>query len=331
MGGWRRSTRNSCRLSMRAGGSLPPLSSWQQRQHLGLDLNSQPSGVGNIYETVDLPTTTTTGGRRPSSVCSSTTTSRLAGQTRLREHYDDNDDDDEQQQQENQQLLLVVDDCFASDQNDKNYQLGRRNPNAAEEEEEENNKEGEGYEGSQAADGHTGEGHSNRRQTLSEMYRQPADVCGHYQVPSRQVTGSTVSDELNELIETKRKRTLMMLKAKEAPRASFELVSPVEPEHLGPPAPIDEGGPKCGSPSNGSHYENLHLDEGGAVEEDEQPDCDRHPQLKADHSNQQVIVRDNSVVSPSESQNFNTLSMASDVLGDLSQEESSLVQQLGPN
>lgn len=166
----------------------------------------------------------------------------------------------------------------------------------------------------------------SKQQAYSEINRRPRDVCGHYQVPSQsKLTAPTVNDELNQLIETKRKRTLMMLKSKEAPKASFELTSPLEPElpsleretshHLTPDDPSDQHLP----PSDASHYENLHLD-------------GHEPDIEAPGDDQQVIVvTNNSVVSPSESQNFQTLSLVSDGLGDLSQEENSLVQQLGPS
>lgn len=164
---------------------------------------------------------------------------------------------------------------------------------------------------------------------------------GHYQVPLGPQAAS-LQDELDHLIESKRKRTLMLLRAREAPRASIELTSPIEetpqattdhPTMLNSADSIErleDEAQRCRSPAL-SDYENLHAANrcstptATATTNHSPPvDGDVCVQIMANNKGQ-------SVISPSESQNFNTLSQASDILGDLSQEENSIVQQLGEN
>lgn len=167
---------------------------------------------------------------------------------------------------------------------------------------------------------------------------------GHYQVPSASFATyskvPSVNDEVNQLIETKRKRTLLLLRAKEAPRASFEQNSSIEEQ-----SPLmdqngdgdDEERADTCSPTVLSEYENLNLtnhintnnDNDGIDSakvnlidgiEEKKVEEKLIPQTQADQ------LAD--IVSPSESQNFNTLSLVSDVLEDFSQDDNSLVQQL---
>lgn len=174
----------------------------------------------------------------------------------------------------------------------------------------------------------------------------------HYQVPNNAKntkdsgsvqqlpTAALVSEEMNQLMETKRMRTLEMLRSKEAPKASFELTSPVIERYddLAGLALITnhaqdqsnysltkEQGTRdiLGSPdshqTNASYYENAgNHDSTNEKQQQQEQSADREPSGE-------------SLMSPSESQNFNTLSLVSDVLGDLSHEENSLVQQVGPN
>lgn len=160
-----------------------------------------------------------------------------------------------------------------------------------------------------------------------------------YRAESSLMPPNLIEEELDQMIESKRKRTLLLLRAKEAPRASIELTSPAEEEpdclHL-----LGVEG-RARSPAVLSDYENV----GDGSSQDElqhdsvlanastDPDVvDRTDQTDLVGGATQVQQRSSgdqlSFVSPSESQNFNTLSIVSDILGDLSQEESSLVQQL---
>lgn len=266
-----------------------------------------------------------------------------------------------------------------------------------------------------------------RQQVQAKQQQQPqqqlsfyqADQAGHYQVPATLAAGATatataagaatayatintlngncsnsyrsapsINDELNQLIETKRKRTLLLLRAKEAPKASVEQTSSADDDTQMVADNLSCDG-AC-SPALLSDYENLsnnYLDqEEGDGEGEEAAKClvqkssrenhhlsrgeENSPALKKeietrdmpameDQQQQQQQTDSNKwlqnkeevqepskegkdqggckedskatgfVVSPSESQNFNTLSESSDVLADLSQEESSLVQQLG--
>lgn len=175
-----------------------------------------------------------------------------------------------------------------------------------------------------------------------ETAKDTIDIVGHYQVPSttnninnnnnttyaavihHQVArrSPTVNDELNQIIETKRKKTLLLLKSKEAPKASFEKTSPVDEvsssQATFPPDTILD------RPSSSpvlSDYENVsshNLNSNGVMEQEYKP-------LNRDVSKDEEEA---DILSPSESQNFNTLSIVSDVLGDLSLEDHSVVNQL---
>lgn len=166
----------------------------------------------------------------------------------------------------------------------------------------------------------------------------------------------SVNDEVNQIIETKRKRTLLLLKSKEAPKASFEITSPVEetgslqlqpaPSQLPPQlssssstalfpetALIEQ---RPNSPTALSDYENVDTNTTNNLDNTEEPHQKHRSldKLEQDISQDidQTTIRDceedPSFVSPSESQNFNTLSIVSDILGDLSQEDHSIVNQL---
>lgn len=232
----------------------------------------------------------------------------------------------------------------------------------------------------------------------------------HYQVPQPQARSLTstpyhtvtsaitpLNEELNQLIEAKRKRTLMLLRAKEAPRASVELTSqtddPSSHSLEPPPQPSLTTGVNdlASCPSEAirvvspaaSDYDNLsdHIkqqqqfvdfvsrsdepssdplatvddDSGGddqleAVRNTDKIDVEddnvralnslfvnrrkQSPDDKSEHADSgpnEIVspTRDvDDVISPSESQNFNTLSLVSDILGDFSQDDNSLVQQL---
>lgn len=173
------------------------------------------------------------------------------------------------------------------------------------------------------------------RATRSQLEPQAVVGAGHS-------TSSLLNEERNQLIETKRKRTLMLLKAKEAPMASIEITSPIEEV-----AVIVDIEPQVAqqaeqlSPASGvSDYENLNLsskiDPPVATGSSEVVELEAAAaeNINQEQQQQQEAPSDpigdaSGVISPSESQNFNTLSITSDILGDLSQEENSLVQQLG--
>lgn len=160
-----------------------------------------------------------------------------------------------------------------------------------------------------------------------------------YRAGSSPMPPNLIEEELDQMIESKRKRTLLLLRAREAPRASIEITSPADEEpdclHL-----LDVDG-RARSPAVLSDYENVgagssqyelqhdsvlanaSTDPEGMDGTDQTGLVDGATQRQQRFSEEQL-----SFVSPSESQNFNTLSIVSDVLGDLSQEESSLVQQL---
>lgn len=198
-----------------------------------------------------------------------------------------------------------------------------------------------------------------------------SDGFGHYQVPSMNANATysavihhnhsiisrgapNVNDEVNQIIETKRKKTLLLLKSKEAPKASFEITSPVEETsslQLSPPqlplqsllsssstalfpktALIEQ---RTSSPTALSDYENVNTNTNNL--DNEEPyhqknrsldKLDREVSLDIDQTTTKDCQENSSVVSPSESQNFNTLSIVSDILGDLSQEDHSIVNQL---
>lgn len=158
----------------------------------------------------------------------------------------------------------------------------------------------------------------------------------HYQVPTYSTIQRVptplrgfVSDEMENLIETKRKRTLLLLRLKEAPRASIEFTSPTTDDDMMLGQGEGQGLTSTSPMTVLSDYENLNNDEDDAT----RPLMDQPlatetvwPEIleTASQPGEGVAVD----ISPSEtSQNFNTLSLTSDLL-DLSQEENSLVQQL---
>lgn len=164
-----------------------------------------------------------------------------------------------------------------------------------------------------------------------------SQVC-HYQVPStasNRVKGNdseSVQDEMSrQLIEIKRKRTLKLLKAKEAPRASIEVTSPLGEDDGETLAVL-------------SYYENMSDNVGDSnrslaspIElkpESPSPPPDHFSAEVTAHADDegQAVAEGSSqaksfVISPSESQNLNTLSLISDIQGDLTQEGDSIVQQ----
>lgn len=279
---------------------------------------------------------------------------------------------------------------------------------------------------------------ANSRQTHTLNYND--DQHHHYQVPqhsSRSLSATPydigtkhpitpLNEELNQLVEAKRKKTLMLLRTKEAPRASIELTSQADDPMLeSQPSlspsqsneidvkplsstsisdlnngatnrvaqgPATEGVSRTVSPV-ASDYDNLsnHINQLKLEQRQQQqfvdmPACcdntstaahdeagegnngvdakhdkigdddnvralndmfkrkesktspeDKKSATKLDADNPDnfsswmVETHNNKdeLVSPSESsQNFNTLSLVSDILGDLSQEDNSLVQQL---
>jgi len=156
--------------------------------------------------------------------------------------------------------------------------------------------------------------------TVSGYDRAPTYAVVHTPSQSRVNTTSHVNDEINQLIEIKRKRTLLLLKAKEAPRASIEVTSPIEENPIA--VDSDHQSEARLSPVL-SDYENLSSKNLDAINRlDNQALEAKIATYCGDDCGAEVV-------SPSESQNFNTLSIVSDILGDLSQEENSLVQQLG--
>lgn len=180
---------------------------------------------------------------------------------------------------------------------------------------------------------------------------------------------STVKDEMNQLIDSKRKKTLLLLKAKEAPRASFELTSPTEEETTTSSNSVNANQLERSHSSSTlespvmSDYENLYLSRNDVDTLKAEPvdsrentisnnkkkkkkketasDCKRvvppstssRVDLRGGKSDACESVPNieedaESIATPSELQNLNTLSIVSDILGDLSHEENSLVQQL---
>lgn len=199
------------------------------------------------------------------------------------------------------------------------------------------------------------------------------DGLGHYQVPptntnttyaavihhhASPIGAPSVNDEVSQIIETRRKRTLLLLKSKEAPKASFEITSPIEETGLLPPPPppplplqppqrqllssttlLNETAPieqRPISPTVLSDYENLNTNLNLDDNNDAEPQLRHHRSLDKLYQDISQDIdqtakdceEEQSVVSPSESQNFNTLSIVSDILGDLSQEDHSIVNQL---
>lgn len=193
---------------------------------------------------------------------------------------------------------------------------------------------------------------------------QTTQLVDHYRVPSTTAqanstptdttaiyatTSSALNDEVNHLIEAKRKRTLLLLRAKEAPRASVELTSPIDDVlrrqmqlNSLALAPLDHQRTIGACSPIVSEYENISITEmQRGLNEDHLAQTTKqtsspHPieaehdgaNIEHHHDNPDTSGEATSLVSPSESQNLNTLSLTSDLLGDLSQEESSLVQQL---
>ena len=67
--------------------------------------------------------------------------------------------------------------------------------------------------------------HSNCDLRVSTYCTNPEHgPASHYQMPDK--SNSCIEQEMNQMIETQRKRTLFMLRQKEAPKASFEISSP---------------------------------------------------------------------------------------------------------
>lgn len=135
------------------------------------------------------------------------------------------------------------------------------------------------------------------------------NTASHYQVPTYAIVNhhqpsGLVKDEMEQLIENKRKRTLLLLRLKEAPKASIELTSP-----------LTEDAEDLRLVSSCSDYDNL--------------SSHQQQQQRAANDPLPEIELQDSIISPSEtSQNLNTLSLVSDVLDIQSQEPNSLVQQL---
>lgn len=124
----------------------------------------------------------------------------------------------------------------------------------------------------------------------------------------------SLRDEMDQLMESKRRRTLIMLRNKEAPRASFEQTSQMEDEPLlvnsHQTDGLAEDGAKAESATCLSEYENM------------------TPSRHIDSAPTGVDTCD--LISPSDSaHNFNTLSLVSDVLADIGTEDHSIVNQLG--
>ena len=258
----------------------------------------------NIYESIVAPQ------RRPSSLSTSRLNELAQNQVAGRE----------EEEEEAERLLQDDTDHWTEHQN---CSLGRRDQNANDGCEQITSRQSEedngqlldrrsndgGRSSNQYSEIRTGQALRSAMNQAAEIGRESCCDNSHYQVP---ISAATVSEELNQLIEAKRKRTLMLLRAKEAPRASFELTSPLDSEAAGSvEMAMPGGGPEQDASSIVSHYENV----GGAG--------DLRPE-----QHQVVAQVPNEVMSPSDSTTLNTLSIVSDALGELSQ-ENSLVQQLG--
>lgn len=237
-------------------------------------------------------------------------------------------------------------------------------------------------------------------ETIDGSHYQAPAASVAYAVVQQSIKGApSVNDERNQLMESKRRRTLMMLRDKEAPRASIEQASPTDENNPIRSSPNTQDNRRAGQLDDGNEEEEeepLLLERRGRAEITGSPvisdyenvgpnnttsainsnyrdddDADHHQrafqQPTTDQKNpnetcnmaigglnndlsssafgqpkplepELAITRLNeleeqceSFVSPSESSqtnNFNTLSLVSDILGDLSQEEDSIVQQL---
>lgn len=140
-----------------------------------------------------------------------------------------------------------------------------------------------------------------------------------------------VDMEMSQLIEHKRKRTLMLLRSKEAPKASIELTSPITDPDLDPISDSQSTGAKQPeerkSPACVSYYENA---DGSAMDDQAKQIAlistfgQQQERPSSGNSTSKETTRDEGV----NNEESNTLSLVSDILGDLSQEGNSLVQQL---
>lgn len=147
---------------------------------------------------------------------------------------------------------------------------------------------------------------------------------------------SFVDMEMNQLIELKRKRTMTLLRSKEAPKASFELTSPTgNSDTILDDLSISEEDFSGDARSAGcvSYYENA--DSSSVMERLNQIALS----LQSSRPKSPVDLKQHYSEGSSDQDKLeggitsgtdeaNTLSIVSDILGDLSQEGNSLIQQL---
>lgn len=158
----------------------------------------------------------------------------------------------------------------------------------------------------------------------------PGDAGDHYKVPAACATTPTpLNEEFNQVIERERERTLQILRARQAPRASLvELGRAADPNRTGPQPPHHnddgrdnpDGSHGTVSPAPLSDYDNLSAatDDGGSpADSASAPNAADTEQLSAS----------NSITGPP-STYLNTLSLASDPLDGLTHEDYSIVNQL---
>lgn len=330
----------------------------------------------NVYETID--SGTVRANDKSNSKSLDRQPSLPARRIDLKDQRDQENDDDEL----HQPLLLTgnqhqLSSCTQDDEEEEEEELRRRHPNANKpaitqhdnptSEPSNHNNTANLYSEIQPLTSSTVPTQLPKMNcTTQDYYQTPAYATVHRSPPSPTI----LDDELGQLIETKRKRTLLLLKAKEAPRASFEQTSPSDetappeslsdmPKRPGEVTPPQDHGEHYQSDSRPispmSDYENLVLVDNrpdscpielravpdrisGVSQVNDSSGDERHPtnvtNMELDHgannddNHQQQQPSGSPIVSPSESQNFNTLSIVSDTFGDSSQEESLLVNQL---
>lgn len=171
-----------------------------------------------------------------------------------------------------------------------------------------------------------------------------------------------VDTEISQSIEWKKRRMLMLLQSREAPKASFELTSPITDQepiiHDDQSLAVGEGRRNI-SPACVSYYDNVNQSNSSSLidklhkvaleqnniindyekENESEERLDREAMTTNRTKVEKINTNDsdndegghNTVtdeIGPSGGDEANTLSLVSDILGDLSQEGNSLVQQL---
>lgn len=149
---------------------------------------------------------------------------------------------------------------------------------------------------------------------------------------------SFVEEEMRQTIDAKRKRTLKLLMRKEAPRASIEQTSSIEDQPTSSAASITSSsndGDAILRPSSRNTQTKSPVSNSSSVYDNIQrqppetlPLLEAEPQDLQQQQQQQQQLDDSIINSPSESANLNTLSIVSDVLADVANEDHSVVHAL---